>query len=135
MLRSDSAEWIDPTLPTTAARAGFLQHLPGGETGHQADFDRNRPILDAPQGDDDESRRNKFVEPYFKDAKPNPVVAVVKARQPARILIAMGDKGNDSPPSGVQTALGEPIYLLGERSAWGANVRPHGSLLSLLRTS
>ena len=56
------------------------------------------PILDAPQGDDDESRRNKFVEPYFKDAKPNPVVAVVKARQPARLLIAMGDKGNDSPP-------------------------------------
>src|SRR6516164_8507721 len=55
------------------------------------------PILDAPQGDDDESRRNKFVEPYFKDAKPNQVVAVVKAREPARILIAIGDKGNDSP--------------------------------------
>ena len=55
------------------------------------------PILDAPQGDDDESRRNQFVEPYFQDAKPNQVVAVVKAREPARILIAIGDKGNDSP--------------------------------------
>ena len=55
------------------------------------------PILEAPQGDDDESRRNRFVEPYFQDAKPNQVVAVVKAREPARILIAIGDKGNDSP--------------------------------------
>jgi hypothetical protein len=55
------------------------------------------PILDAPEGDDDESRRNKFVEPYFQDAKPNQVVAILKAREPARILIAIGDKGNDSP--------------------------------------
>jgi hypothetical protein len=55
------------------------------------------PILDAPEGDDDESRRNKFVEPYFQDANPNQVVAILKAREPARILIAIGDKGNDSP--------------------------------------
>jgi len=55
------------------------------------------PILDAPEGDDDESRRNKFVEPYFQDAKPNQVVAILKAREPARILVAIGDKGNDSP--------------------------------------
>jgi hypothetical protein len=55
------------------------------------------PILDAPEGDGDESRRNKFVEPYFQDAKPNQVVVVLKAREPARILIAVGDKGNDSP--------------------------------------
>ena len=55
------------------------------------------PILDAPEGDDDESRRNKFVEQYFQNAKPNQVVAVLKAREPARILIAIGDKGNDSP--------------------------------------
>src|SRR5205085_9071569 len=55
------------------------------------------PILDAPEGDDDESRRNKFVEQYFQNAKPNQVVAALKAREPARILIAIGDKGNDSP--------------------------------------
>src|SRR5229473_3604607 len=55
------------------------------------------PILDAPEGDGDESRRNKFVEQYFQEAKPNQVVAVLKAREPARILIAIGDKGNDSP--------------------------------------
>src|SRR5438552_3035825 len=48
MLRSDSAEWIDPAFPTTRARAWFLQHLPGGEKGHPTDFDRNRrpvPVL------------------------------------------------------------------------------------------
>jgi len=55
------------------------------------------PILDAPEGDDDENRRNKFVEQYFQDAKPNQVVAILKAREPARILVAIGDKGNDSP--------------------------------------
>lgn len=55
------------------------------------------PLLDAPEGNDDESRRNKFVEQYFKDAKPNQVVAVLKAREPARILVAVGDKDNDSP--------------------------------------
>jgi hypothetical protein len=55
------------------------------------------PLLDAPEGNDDESRRNKFVEQYFKAAKPNQVVAVLKAREPARILVAVGDKNNDSP--------------------------------------
>src|SRR5437899_3419902 len=55
------------------------------------------PILEPPDGDGDESRRNKFVEQYFQDAKPNQVVAILKAREPARILVAIGDKGNDSP--------------------------------------
>jgi len=55
------------------------------------------PILEPPDGDDDESRRNQFVEPYFQDAKPNQVVAILKAREPARILVAIGDKDNDSP--------------------------------------
>jgi hypothetical protein len=48
---------------------------------------RNVPILEAPKG-----RRDEFVEPYFKGAKPDEVVAVVKAREPARIMIAIGDK-------------------------------------------
>ena len=47
--------------------------------------------------------------PYFKDAKPNQVVAILKAREPARILVAIGDKDNDQPPSGVQATLGEPV--------------------------
>ena len=28
------------------------------------------PILEPPKGDKDESRRSKFVEPYFRDANP-----------------------------------------------------------------
>lgn len=55
------------------------------------------PILNAPEGEDDESRRNKFVEKYFQDARPNQVAVILKAREPARILIAIGDKSNDSP--------------------------------------
>jgi hypothetical protein len=43
------------------------------------------PILDAPAG-----RRDEFVEPYFKNAKPDQVVAIVKGREPARIMTAIG---------------------------------------------
>src|SRR5260370_27339254 len=55
------------------------------------------PILEPSVGDDDESRRDKLLDAYFHDAKPNQVVAILKAREPARILIAVGDKDNDSP--------------------------------------
>jgi hypothetical protein len=43
------------------------------------------PILDAPEG-----RRDEFIEPYFRQAKPDQVVAILKAREPARILTAIG---------------------------------------------
>ncbi len=43
------------------------------------------PILDAPMG-----RRDDFVEPYFHGAKPDKVVAIIKAREPARIMTAIG---------------------------------------------
>jgi hypothetical protein len=43
------------------------------------------PLLDAPEG-----RRDEFVEPYFRQAKPDQVVAIIKAREPARILTAIG---------------------------------------------
>ena len=45
------------------------------------------PILEAPQ-----DRRDKFLDPYFRKAKPNQVVAIIKGREPARILIAIGNK-------------------------------------------
>jgi hypothetical protein len=48
---------------------------------------RNIPILEAPKG-----RRDEFIEPYFKGAGPDEVVAVLKAREPARIMIAIGDR-------------------------------------------
>jgi len=45
------------------------------------------PILEAP-----EDRRDKFLDPYFRKPKPNQVVAIVKGREPARIMIAIGNK-------------------------------------------
>jgi hypothetical protein len=45
------------------------------------------PILDAPEG-----RRDEFVEPYFRQAKPDQLVVILKAREPARILTAIGNK-------------------------------------------
>src|SRR5215813_2735379 len=47
----------------------------------------NVPILEAPDG-----RRDEFVEPYFKHAKADAVVCIIKAREPARILTAIGNK-------------------------------------------
>jgi hypothetical protein len=43
------------------------------------------PILAEP-----ESRRDEFVEPHFRQAQPDQVVVILKAREPARILIAIG---------------------------------------------
>jgi hypothetical protein len=48
------------------------------------------PILEAP-----ESRRDEFIKPYFRKAKPNTVVAIVKGREPARIMIAIGNNKDD----------------------------------------
>src|SRR5258708_16324423 len=45
------------------------------------------PILEAPKG-----RRDEFVEPYFRKAQPDQVVAILKAREPARILIELCQK-------------------------------------------
>src|SRR5258708_19255095 len=38
-------------------------------------------ILEPPEGDGDESRRNKFVEPYCPKTKPNQVRGVLTARE------------------------------------------------------
>ena len=48
------------------------------------------PILEAPEG-----RRDDFMDPYFRRAKPDEVVAILRAREPARILIANGNKKDD----------------------------------------
>lgn len=55
------------------------------------------PLLEPPEGTGDDSRRDKFVDPYFRNAKPDQIVAIVKAREPARILVAIGGKDNQSP--------------------------------------
>src|SRR6516162_29617 len=43
------------------------------------------PIVEAPEG-----RRDDFVAPYFKHAKNDAVVVILKAREPARIMMAIG---------------------------------------------
>jgi hypothetical protein len=48
------------------------------------------PILDAPEG-----RRDDFVDSYFRRPKPNEIVVILKAREPARILIANGNRKDD----------------------------------------
>jgi hypothetical protein len=35
-------------------------------------------------------RRDDFVDPYFKHAKADQVVVILKAREPARIMVAIG---------------------------------------------
>ena len=47
---------------------------------------RDIPVMEASQG-----RRDDFVDPYFKGADPDAVVIVLKAREPARIMTAIGD--------------------------------------------
>jgi len=47
---------------------------------------RNIPVAEAPKG-----RRDDFVEAYFRGANPDQVVVIVKAREPARIMTAIGD--------------------------------------------
>lgn len=43
------------------------------------------PIVAAPEG-----RRDDFVAPYFKGAKDDQVVVIIKAREPARLMTAIG---------------------------------------------
>jgi hypothetical protein len=45
------------------------------------------PIMEAPEG-----RRDDFIDRYFRRAEPDQVVAILKAREPARIMIAIGNK-------------------------------------------
>src|SRR5437868_406770 len=47
----------------------------------------NAPVIEAPKG-----RRDEFVEPYFRGARPDQVVVILKAREPARIMTAIGDR-------------------------------------------
>ena len=48
------------------------------------------PIVEAPEG-----RRDDFLHPFFKRAKPDTVVAILRAREPGRIRIANGNKKDD----------------------------------------
>ena len=64
---------------------------------------RNIPVMEAPQG-----RRDEFVDPYFNRAKPDEVVVILKAREPARIMIAV-DQPMASPD---RKPVGRSVQLL-----------------------
>ena len=51
------------------------------------------PIVDAPE----EERRDDFVLKYLRQAETDRVAVILKGREPARILVAIGGKDNDSP--------------------------------------
>jgi hypothetical protein len=51
------------------------------------------PVVEAPQ----EKRRDAFVEPYLQNCAADRVAVILKAREPARILVAIGGKNNDHP--------------------------------------
>jgi hypothetical protein len=59
--------------------------------------------MEAPQG-----RRDEFVDPYFNRAKPDEVVVILKAREPARIMIAV-DQPMASPD---RKPVGRSVQLL-----------------------
>lgn len=48
---------------------------------------RSIPILPAPEG-----RRDDFVDCYYRHAQPDRVVVILKAREPARLLLAKGNR-------------------------------------------
>lgn len=51
------------------------------------------PIIEAPE----QQRRDDFVLKYLKDAPADHLAVILKGREPARILVAIGGKDNDSP--------------------------------------
>lgn len=51
------------------------------------------PVLDAPE----DERRDDFVLPYLKNCEPDRVAVILRAREPARILVAIGGEKNNSP--------------------------------------
>jgi hypothetical protein len=89
---------------------------------------RNIPVIDAPKG-----RRYEFVEPYFEGAKPDEVVVVLKAREPARIMTVSGDKAINRWHLQFAERRVPSVQLLRQRSAMGPHVRAHVSLLAVHR--
>jgi hypothetical protein len=51
------------------------------------------PVVEAPE----DERRDDFVQQYLQRAETDRVAVVLKAREPARILVAIGGANNDSP--------------------------------------
>src|SRR5262249_39824945 len=74
---------------------------------------RRVPVLAAPHG-----RRDDFVDPYFKGASPDAVVAILKTREPARIICLVRSVPNvePAPPSCCRLATAKPCSSISTRS-------------------
>ena len=83
------------------------------------------PIVEAPT-----TRRDKLVDPYFRRPKPDQVVVIIKGREPARILTAIG-KGDRWHLQYAQRWVLHYNFL-SERRRVGPDVRPGLPLLSVL---
>ena len=59
-------------------------------------------IVEDPKG-----RRDDFVQPYFQKAQPDQVVVIIKAREPAGIMTAIGCRQKVA--SGNQVSMGQAI--------------------------
>lgn len=53
-------------------------------------IERQAKLWHAPVLNDPKVRRDEFVEPYFRQAQPEDIVAIIKAREPSRILVSIG---------------------------------------------
>ena len=82
------------------------------------------PILDAPEG-----RRDDFVDPYFKQAESDEVVAILKAREPARIMIAIGSEERWHLQLAQRWIVQYNFYINDQR--WGSDVRANLPLSAL----
>jgi len=52
---------------------------------------QSAPLLHAPE----QERREHFVTPYFRGAQPDQIVAILKARELARILVSIGKSATE----------------------------------------
>jgi len=86
------------------------------------------PIVKAPA----EARRDRFVDPYFRHAEPDHLVVILKAREPARILVAIGK--DDRWHLQYDRRWVDEYNFLSLRSRVGAPVRPPVPLFPVLRT-
>lgn len=73
------------------------------------------PILEAPE----EGRRDDFLTPYFHHAKPNQVVAILKAREPARILVSIGNDRSKGYHLELKRRWVEQVYFYINDEQWG----------------
>jgi hypothetical protein len=80
-------------------------------TGRAKDW--HVPIVEPPA----HRRRDDVVEPYFRRADPDQVVVILKAREPARILIAIGKDDRGHLESARRWVIQSNFYLLDRE--WG----------------